>query len=65
MTRFSRESIDLILDCCLTYYLAYGRKSESYLTFEGKLHLKDECLKEIIRPLGIHNHKAADIFFGK
>ena len=65
MTRFSRESIDLILDCCLTCYLAYGRKNESYLTFEGKLHLKDECLKEIIRPLGINNHKAADIFFGK
>lgn len=65
MIWFSRDSMDLILDSCLIHYLEYGRKSESCLTFKGKLHLKDECLKKMTKHSGISNTKAADIFFGR
>lgn len=65
MTKFSRESIDTILDCSLDYYLKYIR-DEGYVTVGGMLELKNEHLKSLTKEkLRVSNAKAADIFFGK
>lgn len=65
MTKFSRESIDTILDCSLDYYLKYVR-DEGYVTVGGMLELKNEHLKSLTKDkVRVSNAKAADIFFGK
>ena len=64
MTKFSRESIDTILDCSLDYYLKYIR-NEGYVTVGGMLELKNEHLKSLTKKAKVSNTKAANIFFGK
>lgn len=65
MTKFSRESIDTILDCSLDYYLEYVME-KGYVTGSGMLELKNEYLKSLIKEKPrVSNVKAADIFFGK
>ena len=65
MTKFSRESIDTILDCSLDYYLEYVKK-KGYVTGSGMLELKNEHLKSLAeKKTRVSNTKAADIFFGK
>ena len=64
MTKFSRDTIDTILDCSLDYYLKYVR-DEGYVTGSGMLELKNEHLKSLTKKTKVSNAKAADIFFGK
>lgn len=65
MTKFSRESIDLIVDCLLDFYLKHGREDAHYIGYRGLLDLKNEALKSFSKKNTISNSKAADIFFGK
>ena len=65
MTKFSRESIDLIIDCSLDYYLKNEREDAHYIGYRGLLDLKNEALKSFSKQNSISNSKAADIFFGK
>ena len=65
MTKFSRESIDTLLDCSIDYYLKYVR-DEGYVTVGDMLKLKNEHLKSLTKDKArVSNAKAADIFFGK
>ena len=63
--KVSRESIDLILDLCLVYYLNYVKEGTNILKRGEVLKLKDEHLKSLTKEMKISNTKAADIFFGK
>lgn len=63
--KVSRESLDLILDFCLVYYLKYQKEGANLLEPGEVLRLKDECLASINKKTRISNTKAADIFFGK
>lgn len=63
--KVSRESLDLILDLCLVYYLKYQKEGTSLLEPGEVLRLKDEHLKSLTKKTRISNTKAADIFFGK
>lgn len=65
MTKFSRESIDLIIDCSLDFYLKHEREDAHYIGYRGLLDLKNEALKSFSKQNSISNSKAADIFFGK
>lgn len=66
MTKFNRESIDLILDCSLDYYLKYVKERDFSLTYLDMLNVKDEYLKSLTKKeTSVSNSKAADIFFGK
>lgn len=65
MTKFSRESIDLIVDCSLCYYLKNEREDAPYIGYRGLIDLKNEALKSFSKKNNISNSKAADIFFGK
>lgn len=63
--KVSRESIDLILDLCLVYYLKYQKEGTNLLEPGEVLRLKDECLASMDKKIRISNTRAADIFFGK
>ena len=63
--KVSRESLDLILDLCLVYYLKYQKEGTNLLEPGEVLRLKDEHLKSLTKKTKISNTKAADIFFGK
>lgn len=63
--KVSRESLDLILDLCLVYYLKYQKEGANLLEPGEVLRLKDECLASMNKKTRISNAKAADIFFGK
>lgn len=63
--KVSRESLDLILDPCLVYYLKYQKEGTNLLEPGEVLRLKDEHLKSLTKKTKISNTKAADIFFGK
>lgn len=63
--KVSRESIDLLLDLCLVYYLNYQKEGANLLEPEEVLRLKNECLTSMNKKTRISNTKAADIFFGK
>lgn len=63
--KVSRESLDLILDLCLVYYLKYQKEGANLLEPGEVLRLKDEHLKSLTKKTKISNTKAADIFFGK
>ena len=63
--KVSRESLDLILDLCLVYYLKYQKEGANLLEPGEVLRLKDEHLKSLTKKTRISNTKAADIFFGK
>lgn len=63
--KVSRESLDLILDLCLVYYLKYQKEGTNLLEPGEVLRLKDEHLKSLAKKTKISNTKAADIFFGK
>lgn len=63
--KVSRESLDLILDLCLVYYLKYQKEGANLLEPGEVLRLKDECLTSMNKKTRISNSKAADIFFGK
>lgn len=65
MTKFSKESIDLIIDCLLDFYLKYERDDAHYIGYRGLLDLKNEALKSFSKKSNISNSKAANIFFGK
>lgn len=65
VTKFSRESIDLIIDCSLDYYLKYEREDAHYIGYRGLIDLKNEALKSFSKKNNISNSKAANIFFGK
>lgn len=65
ITKFSRESIDLIIDCSLDYYLKYQRDDAHYIAYKDMLKLKNEHLASFNKKNSISNSKAADIFFGK
>ena len=65
ITKLSRESIDLIIDCSLDYYLKYQREDVYYIAYKDMLKLKNECLASFNKKNSISNSKAADIFFGK
>lgn len=63
--KVSRESLDLILDLCLVYYLKYQKEGTNLLEPGEVLRLKDECLASMNKKTRISNTRAADIFFGK
>ena len=63
--KVSRESLDLILDLCLVFYLKYQKEGTNLLEPGEVLRLKDECLASMNKKTRISNTKAADIFFGK
>lgn len=63
--KVSGESLDLILDLCLVYYLKYQKEGANLLEPGEVLRLKDECLVSMNKKTRISNTKAADIFFGK
>lgn len=63
--KVSRESLDLILDLCLVYYLKYQKEGANLLEPGEVLRLKNECLASMNKKTRISNTKAADIFFGK
>lgn len=63
--KVSRESLDLILDLCLVYYLKYQKEGANLLEPGEVLRLKDECLASMNKKTRISNAKAADIFFGR
>lgn len=63
--KVSRESLDLILDLCLVYYLKYQKEGANLLEPGEVLRLKDECLASMNKKTRISNTRAADIFFGK
>ena len=63
--KVSRESIDLLLDLCLVYYLKYQKEGANLLEPGEVLRLKNECLASMNKKTRISNTKAADIFFGK
>lgn len=63
--KVSRESLDLILDLCLVYYLKYQKEGTNLMEPGEVLRLKDEHLKSLTEKPRISNSKAADIFFGK
>jgi hypothetical protein len=63
--KVSRESLDLILDLCLVYYLKYQKEGANLLEPGEVLRLKDECLTSMNKKTRISNTRAADIFFGK
>lgn len=63
--KVSRESLDLILDLCLVYYLKYQKDGANLLEPGEVLRLKNECLASMNKKTRISNTKAADIFFGK
>lgn len=66
MTKFSRESIDTILDCSLDYYLKYIKEQDFSLTYLDILDVKNEYLKSLTKKeTSVSNSKAADMFFGK
>ena len=65
MTKFSKESLDLIIDCLLDFYLKHEREDDHYIGYRGLLDLKNEALKSLSKQNSISNSKAADIFFGK
>lgn len=66
LTKFSRESIDLLLDCSLDYYLKYVKEQDFSLTYLDMLNVKDEYLKSLTKKeTSVSNSKAVDIFFGK
>ena len=65
ITKFSRESIDLTVDCSLDYYLKYQREDTYYIIYRDLLKLKNECLASFDKKNSISNSKAANIFFGK
>ena len=63
--KVSRESLDLILDLCLVYYLKYQKEGTNLMEPGEVLRLKDEHLASINKKTRISNTRAADIFFGK
>lgn len=63
--KVSRESLDLILDLCLVYYLKYQKEGANLLEPGEVLRLKNECLASMNKKTRISNVKAADIFFRK
>lgn len=63
--KVSRESLDLILDLSLVYYLKYQKEGTNLLEPGEVLRLKNECLASMNKKINISNSKAADIFFGK
>ncbi len=63
--KVSRESLDLILDLCLVYYLKYQKEGTNLLEPGEVLRLKNECMASMNKKTRISNTKAADIFFGK
>ena len=63
--KVSRESLDLILDLCLVYYLKYQKEGTNLMEPGEVLRLKDECLASMNKKTRISNTRAADIFFGK
>ena len=63
--KVSRESLDLMLDLCLVYYLKYQKDGTNLMDPGEVLRLKDEHLKSLTKKTRISNSKAADIFFGK
>jgi hypothetical protein len=63
--KVSRESLDLILDFCLVYYLKYQKEGANLLEPGEVLRLKNECLASMNKKTRISNTRAADIFFGK
>lgn len=63
--KVSRESLDLILDLCLVYYLKYQKEGTNLMEPGEVLRLKDEHLKSLTKKTRISNTRAADIFFGK
>ena len=65
MTKFSKESLDLIIDYLLDFYLKHEREDANYIGYRGLLDLKNEALKSFSKQNSISNSKAADIFFGK
>ena len=65
MTKFSKESLDLIIDCLLDFYLKHEREDANYIGYRGLIDLKNEALKSFSKQNNISNSKAADIFFGK
>lgn len=65
ITKFSKESLDLIIDCLLDFYLKHEREDAHYIGYRGLLDLKNEALKSFSKQNSISNSKAADIFFGK
>ena len=65
MTKFSKESLDLIIDCSLDFYLKHEREDAHYVGYRGLIDLKNEALKSFNKQNNIFNSKAADIFFGK
>lgn len=65
MTKFSKESLDLIIDCSLDFYLKHEREDAHYIGYRGLIDLKNEALKSFSKQNSISNSKAADIFFGK
>ena len=65
MTKFSKESLDLIIDCLLDFYLKHEREDAHYIGYRGLLDLKNEALKSFSKQSSISNSKADNIFFGK
>lgn len=65
MTKFSKESLDLIIDCSLDFYLKHEREDAHYIGYRGLIDLKNKALKSFSKQNNISNSKAADIFFGK
>lgn len=65
MTKFSKESLDLIIDCLLDFYLKHEREDANYIGYRGLLDLKNEALKSFSKQNSISNSKAANIFFGE
>lgn len=63
--KVSRESMDLVLDLCLVYYLKYQKEGTNLMEPGEVLRLKDEHLKSLTKKAKVSNTKAADIFFGK
>lgn len=63
--KVSRESLDLILDLCLVYYLKYQKEGANLIEPGEVLRLKNECLASMNKKTRISNTRAADIFFGK
>lgn len=65
ITKVSRESIDLVIDCCITYYIAFKKLNFKYNSGDYILGVKNDFLKSLPGKEVFNNTKAADIFFGK
>jgi len=65
ITKVSRESIDLVIDCCITHYIAFKKLNFKYNSGDYILGVKNDFLKSLPGKEVFNNTKAADIFFGK